>query len=520
MATLPRTPEQPPPGTHTRRLSILRLLVVVLVAIALAAAGSRWALARYSDWTAAPADTWFAPYVDATLTPEFHFEDPSAAPARDVVLGFVVADPADGCAASWGTYYSLDAAARALDLDRRIVRLKERGGQAIVSFGGAANSELATSCTDPAKLAAAYQSVIDRYGLSTIDFDIEGAAIADSAANARRAAALKELQQRNRGLAVWLTLPVTPLGLSEDAVGLVDQVLGAGVDLSGVNAMTMDFGGSRPSSMSMANAGISALNASFQQLDGAYRRAGTTLGQAAIWKKLGTTPMIGQNDVAAEVFTAADARRLTDFAASVHLGRLSFWSANRDVACGAAVADSLASNTCSGVGQHPLDFTRIFLAGSTTAPAELSPTPTVQAGASVLTRDDPRTSPYPIWRPAKAYEADAKVVWQGRVYQAKWWTQGDQPDAPVKQVWETPWRYLGPVLESDRAAVQADAPTVDGVNLHWSPERVFVAGDQVEYQGKVFRAKWWTQGDEPQEDPDQPYSHPWLYLGKAKPQTN
>jgi hypothetical protein len=44
-------------------------------------------------------------------------------------------------------------------------------------------------------------------------------------------------------------------------------------------------------------------------------------------------------------------------------------------------------------------------------------------------------------------------------------------------------------------------------------EEVFLAGDEVEYKDQVFRAKWWTQGVTPQQFPDQPYDHPWEYLG-------
>src|SRR5690606_6057397 len=136
--------------------------------------------------------------------------------------------------------------------------------------------------------------------------------------------------------------------------------------------------------------------------------------------------------------------------------RLSSWSANRDVECGAAVDDARASNTCSGVDQEPLEFAEILGGGG--APGSRSgnsETAVENGGEEILARDDPRTSPYPLWRAPKAYVAGAKVVWQGWVYQAKWWTEGDQPDAPVKHVWETPWRYLGPVLESDRDAIIA-----------------------------------------------------------------
>ena len=60
----------------------------------------------------------------------------------------------------------------------------------IVSFGGAANSELSIGCTDPTALAAAYTAVVDRYSLNTIDLDIEGSVGLDPGVNQRRAQAI------------------------------------------------------------------------------------------------------------------------------------------------------------------------------------------------------------------------------------------------------------------------------------------------------------------------------------------
>ena len=125
--------------------------------------------------------TWFAPYYYVTLTPAFHFEDPVVSPSLTQVLGFVVADPRNGCSPTWGTYYDLDGAGRALDLDRRITRLRERGGDAVISFGGAANTDLAVACTSQPALNAWYQLVVKRYSSRIIDLDIEGAALADHA---------------------------------------------------------------------------------------------------------------------------------------------------------------------------------------------------------------------------------------------------------------------------------------------------------------------------------------------------
>ena len=116
----------------------MRLLILIAVLVGLGAA--RWSQARqaYKRLTAEPPGTWFAPYVDVTLTPQFHFEDPrSPALTPCSASWWPTRRP---CLPTWGTYYDLDGAGPALDLDRRITRLRQRGGDVIVSFGGAANT--------------------------------------------------------------------------------------------------------------------------------------------------------------------------------------------------------------------------------------------------------------------------------------------------------------------------------------------------------------------------------------------
>ncbi|MFZ8360594.1 glycosyl hydrolase family 18, partial [Staphylococcus aureus] len=84
----------------------------------------------------------------------------------------------------------------------------------------------------------------------------------------------------------------------------------------------------------MAQVSENALSAVHTQLVAAYAHAGASLDDAAAWAKVGATPMIGQNDVAQEVFGLDDARQLNAFALAQHLGRVSMWSLNRDRTCG------------------------------------------------------------------------------------------------------------------------------------------------------------------------------------------
>lgn len=496
----------------TRRLSPLRLLVVALATVVVVGGTTAWAVTTVDETFGDSATVAFGPYVDVTLEPIGHFEDPEVNEATSVVLAFVVADSSDPCEPSWGTYYGLDAAGRALDLDRRIVRYRERGGDVSVSFGGQANTDLAVGCQDIDELTSAYQEVVDRYDLVEIDLDIEGAALGDEAANERRAAAIATVQAE-RDLDVWVTLPVTPSGLTGEGVALVDTMLAAGVELAGVNAMTMNFaiGGAE---LSMSDAVESALDGVRRQLDGALQRAGTVLAPDDVWQMVGATPMIGLNDVPGDVFTLTDASALVDFAGSVGLGRTSIWSMHRDGPCGAAAPDGQVSNTCSGVDQDPHAFADTFLAAGDRADRGAASAPQTR---STTTRDDPATSPYPIWRTGRTYDAGAKVVWRGGVYEAKWYSESVLPDEPVEQPWDTPWRYLGPVLEADADMIAAAGPTVEGTWSEWSADAVYVAGDEVVHDDRVFRAEWWTQGDTPDDDPDRPFDHPWTYRGDAAP---
>jgi chitinase len=99
-----------------------------------------------------------------------------------------VASSADVCEPSWGTYYAMDEAQAWLDLDRRIARRDQRGGDVVVSFGG---------------------------------------------------------QLNDAPLAVWLTVPVAPAGLTPEGTDAVTQLPAAALDLAGVNLMTMDYGCTR-----------------------------------------------------------------------------------------------------------------------------------------------------------------------------------------------------------------------------------------------------------------------------------
>jgi len=509
-----------PLGPPKPELSRARVALLVLVLAGLVFGGfelvSRGTPAADAKSSAEPV---YAPYVDVTQTPTYPFQIPSANPVSSVYLAFVVSDRAHPCTPSWGGYYSLSEAEQALDLDARTAQLRKEGGSVMISFGGRDNTELAVGCTDAAKLADAYRAPLERYHSSTIDLDLEGAALDDVGANTRRAAAIAAIQKQfsahRTPLRVWLTLPVSRGGLSAAGIAAVRSMLAAHVELAGVNAMAMDFGSDEHAPGAMLRAVEASLNATQAQVQSLWRAGGLPSSQSAAWGHVGATVMLGVNDSPVEQFTTADAQGLAGFVSRHGIPRVSAWSLNRDAACGGAFAQTgIVSNTCSGVLQKPLQFTQIFgsLKGTRTANADASSGTPVERTANGPA-DDPAQSPYPIWRSTAAYGTGYKVVWQHEIYQASWWTQGTPPDGGSGTQGGDPWQPIGPVPPGSRAPKLE--LLVHGTFPAWSPDSVYQQGDRVTYAGLPYQARWYTKGDQPVAALPADPGAPWQPLFKA-----
>ncbi|MBX9623640.1 MAG: cadherin-like domain-containing protein [Gemmataceae bacterium] len=276
----------------------------------------------------------FAPYVDATLWPTFDF----VAVARNqgvkfFTLAFITADPSNRPA--WGGYAEYAITGTDFDTAMRanVATLRGLGGDVAVSFGGAAGRELAEVVTNVTSLTAAYRSVIQAYGLTHIDFDVEGAAVADKASIDRRNQAIATLQAEaaaaGKELSVRYTLPVLPTGLTPDGMYVLQSAKRYGVTVGVVNGMAMDYGDSAAPNPQgkMGDYAIQAGQSLFDQITQVW---GTTLTTAQRWKMVGLTPMIGMNDIQTEIFDQGEAREVLAWAQGKGIGLLSFWSLNRD----------------------------------------------------------------------------------------------------------------------------------------------------------------------------------------------
>jgi chitinase len=281
-----------------------------------------------------------APYIDMGAWPSPDLPSmASSGNLRNVTLAFITAS---ACKAMWFNAYDPRQGWARDQIDA----IRARGGDVKISFGGATGIELAQACTSVSALQAEYQAVVSAYNLKYIDLDIEGSATADPASVARRSQALAALQRANPGLRVSFTLPVLPEGLTADGLGVVRAARDAGVNVDLVNVMAMDY----YRTGDYGTFAVDAANSTFNQIKSLY----PDRTDAQIWKMVGVTPMLGQNDDG-RIYDQADARQLVSFAQSKHLGMLSFWELGRD-----ANACSGPLYRCTNIAQQPYEFSRIF----------------------------------------------------------------------------------------------------------------------------------------------------------------
>ena len=284
----------------------------------------------------------FAPYVWLGSNDGFQMTQcEEATGQKHFTLAFVIADK-EGKAA-WFGRVPMEKNLYA----EQIEAIRKRGGDVIISFGGAAGPELAlANNNDAQKLEAEYRSVVDQYKFTWLDFDIEGRALRDEEANARRNLAIAGLQKRNPGVRVTFTLPVDPNGISRQAQSMLADAKAKGVTVYSANIMVMDFGARFSKDKKMSEVAIASALRTREQLE----KIDPTI-------QVGLCPMIGQNDVKEEVFTPDDAKALRDWSTGQPwVCSFSFWSSNRDT----GKPGRREGTTRSGIDQKPWEFTTIF----------------------------------------------------------------------------------------------------------------------------------------------------------------
>jgi chitinase len=298
------------PRTHRKTWSAALALAT---AAALGSAGLALAAAGPADAAGAAFPAHYAaPYLQISSSDAGDMAaDQAATGLKDYTLAFLT--PQSGCTPQWENGGNSVGA-----FASQISAIQASGGNVIISFGGASGGELAQTCTNVSQLTAAYQNVVNTYGVTRLDFDIEGGVLSDTAATSRRDQALAALQAEDPSVQVDFTLAVAPQGLptgTGSEYALLQDAKAKGVKVSIVNIMTMDFGAG---SNDLADA-ESAAQGTAGQLASLYG-----ISTSAAYGMMGLTPIAGTNDDGT-VFSTSNASSLESFAASNGVAELSFW---------------------------------------------------------------------------------------------------------------------------------------------------------------------------------------------------
>ncbi len=292
-----------------------------------------------NDSSNGPSGTDYAPYF-----PTWTWDNPGTYPYANLVdlrnktgmagvtLAFVLSG--GGC--------STDDAVTAHIAD--IQAFAAMGGQVKASFGGALGTYIEAGCGDPDSLAAAIGDFVDKTGINDLDFDIEQNAA--YALSTLRGQALKKVQN-TKGTRISFTLPAGPNGLVAGGLQVVQGALDAGVQISHVNLMTMNYGQFQGNPLGpIAIQSVEGTKAQLQSMI-----AG--LSDAQAYAMLGATPMIGMNDTG-EMFSLDDATLLAKYARDKQLGLVSFWAISRDRVC------ATGKDSCSTINGGAYDFHNIL----------------------------------------------------------------------------------------------------------------------------------------------------------------
>ncbi|WP_277999761.1 PKD domain-containing protein [Halocatena marina] len=328
-------------ATHTYTTAGDYLVTLTVTDDAGATAASSTTITVQADGGGTTGDSMFAPFDHMTTNPETNLIDHYQQAGNDAVAAAFVLSDGNGNAAWDG---AADMLVGEAGLVSEIQAYQDQGGSVIVSFGGAVGTMIAQDTTDIAKIKREYQRVIDTYGVTHLDFDIESA---DEAAVDRRNQALAELQAENT-VHVSYTLRCQTTGLTSHGQYVVENAKSHGVDLETINIMTMNYGWVPPNASTIKD----SATGTHSDLTSIFPNKSSS----EIWGMIGITPMIGVNNVGG-THELADAQEVASFAQNKGIGFVSLWSLDRD---NGGCPDGSVSATCSGISQDPYEFSHIY----------------------------------------------------------------------------------------------------------------------------------------------------------------
>jgi len=325
---------------------VKRLGVLVALALGLAVSGAQAAPATFPTHVYAPYfETWTTDNLTTTA---------QQSGARYFTLAFLETTSKTSCTLAWNGNRNDPVSNERYLSDGDIASLRNLGGDVIPSFGGwsadQGGTEIADSCKNVKTIAAAYEDVITRYGVTRLDMDVEGRSLNRTDGIDRRNKALALVQEwaatQKRPFQVSYTLPTSASGLEPTGVAILQNAIANGTRVDVVNIMAFDY--YDKVTTDMGTAAINAATGTAAQLQ--------RLGLNA---QIGITLMPGLDDYPkkTEKTTLAHAQQVLNYASSSGLNTLSIWAIQRD---NGGCPGVTGSNSCSGIMQNTWDFSHML----------------------------------------------------------------------------------------------------------------------------------------------------------------
>jgi glycosyl hydrolase family 18 (putative chitinase) len=334
--------------SRARSIGSATLLVMATIALSPSAASAATPLPSHV----------YAPYFETWTTDSLTAVSQQSG-VRHFTLAFLETLSKSSCTLAWnGSKSQTVASGRYLT---EITALRAAGGDVIPSLGGwsadQGGTEIGDSCKTVSSIVAAYQELVNVYGVSRIDMDIEGRSLTNTAGIDRRNKAIAQLQAwataQGKPLTISYTLPTSASGLEASGVAVLQNAVDNGVRIDFVEPMVFDY--YDKVTTDMGSAAIAAL----QGLHGQLHTLLPSKSDAQLWAIEGATIMNGIDDYPkkTEVTTLAHAQQLRDFAVANGLGSLSMWAIQRDNGSCPGVG---GANDCSGIAQSTWAFSAIL----------------------------------------------------------------------------------------------------------------------------------------------------------------
>ncbi|WP_396271366.1 glycosyl hydrolase [Ideonella sp.] len=275
------------------------------------------------------ADFFFAPYKDASLMLD-------ASTGRMQALAGQGAEPL--LASTWPALIWAFATGECgqerwgeVDTDRfaqaNVAAFVQAKRPYVVSTGGEAGSFTCGSDAGFAQFLARYDSPF----LKGLDFDIERQQTAAQIDDLVQRAAALQRQRPELRISFTVATHAATNGSQQSLNPLGETVLRSlrrhGFEAAILNLMVMNYGPAKAAHCVLREGRCDMGASALQAARNVHVKYGVPMNRIAL------TPMLGENDVAANIFTVEDAQRVAREARAAGLAGLHYWSLDRDQPC-------------------------------------------------------------------------------------------------------------------------------------------------------------------------------------------